>query len=246
MAGRVCFPWRRKEAAMEVLKQILSRLTISPSSTPSQKEAALDDSLLKCKTCQDRSFILISGKVTPCPVCVTGQRQAVDWFAGVQVPTQEYARAVQLAKDMAYNPSGWLVLQGGYGTGKTTLAKAIMSQWAGKEKTPITAAWLLESWRQQLSKSEEELLFAESQASVAVLDDQGAERPTEWAVERLTMYLDLRYGRRLPTVLTLNADENQLAAKVGGRIADRVFDQRSGLVRIVSLAVPSFRTGREW
>ena len=210
-------------------------------------ESALDVDLFQCKTCLDKRFVMVSGALKDCPVCVTGQRQAVDWFAGIQAPTEAYTKAVQLAKDMAYNPSGWLVLQGGYGSGKTTLASAIMSQWAGKEKHPITAAWLLESWRQLMSRhDDEELFLAESQAPVAVLDDLGAERPTEWAIERLAMYLDLRYARRLPTVLTLNADENQLAAKVGGRISDRVFDTRSGLVRVVSLDVASFRTGREW
>ena len=231
---------------MEALKQILSRLTISPSSIPCQKEPPLDVDLFACKTCQDRRFVLVSGALQDCPVCVTGQQQAVDWFADLQSPTPQYEQAIQIAKRMAYNPSGWLVFQGGYGTGKTTLAKAILSQWMGKEKTPITAAWLLESWRQYLSKHDEEAFLAESQAAVAVLDDLGVERPTEWAIERLTMYLDLRYARRLPTVLTLNADENQLAAKVGGRIADRVFDTKTNLVRVVTLDVASFRTGREW
>ena len=202
--------------------------------------------MFACKTCQDRRFIKVSGALTDCPVCVTGQRQDMDWFAGLLAPTPLYEQAIQIAKRMAYNPSGWLVFQGGFGTGKTTLAKAILSQWAGKEKAPVTAAWRLESWRRHLSEHDEEAFLIESQAPVAVLDDLGAERPTEWAIERLTMYLDLRYARHLPTVLTVNADENQLAAKVGGRITDRVFDQRSGLVRIVSLDVPSFRTGRQW
>ena len=208
--------------------------------------SALDvDHLFECKACQDRRFVLVNHVRTDCPVCVTGQRQAVDWFSNLTAPTPQYENALKWAKRMAYNPSGWLVLQGGYGSGKTTLASAIMSQWAGKEKHPITAAWLLESWRQLMSRhDDEELFLAESQAPVAVLDDLGAERPTEWAIERLAMYLDLRYARRLPTVLTLNADENQLAAKVGGRISDRVFDTRTNLVRVVTLDVASFRTGK--
>ena len=175
---------------------------------------------------------------------MTGVKENIDWFKGLEILTENYSIAIDMCRSMAQKPSGWLVLQGPVGTGKTTLARAILSHWRGKLTEPTTSSELLMEWRSNIKVPDfEEKYLAQCDASAMVLDDLGVERVTDWVAERLSSYLNWRYARRLPTVITTNCDENTLAAHVDERLADRVFDRRSGLVRIVTLDVPSFRRG---
>ena len=151
---------------------------------------------------------------------------------------------------MADKPEGWLILKGEKGLGKTHLATAICEVW---ELSPLThvqpwqTASLLDFWRSRYDFGDFQQTFdAHCGAGRYGLDDLGAERVTEWALERLTVFLDHRYRNRLATVITTNLDEVEMAKKLNARIADRVFDVGSGLCRIVDLKGPSWRTGRAW
>lgn len=59
---------------------------------------------------------------------------------------------------------------------------------------------------------------------VLVLDDLGAERETEWAVEALSLLVAERYERELPTIVTSNYTPDELAERLNGR--DSVDGQR--------------------
>lgn len=151
--------------------------------------------------------------------------------------------------NMALDPQGWVTLLGSFGSGKTHLALAavyaLLAQ--GKYGWFITAGGLLDRWRSWFSDEERD--FSErfeadcSRSSLVVVDDLGSERGTEWALERLTMFLDHRYGRDLPTIITTNYPKRILARHSGGRIADRVFDRSTGKVRVVMMDCTSYRTG---
>jgi len=216
----------------------------------------LEDEAEVCQTCVGKRWVGFNvpvedprfGKVVPCPVCVEGTRANIDWFKiegkNLRTETKQYRRAVRLARAMAQTPSGWLVIQGDVGTGKTTLARAILSHWRGKLTEPQTSEELLIEWRSHIKEEDfEDQFIRRCEATAAVLDDLGAERITDWTGPRLSTYLNWRWARRLPTVITTNCDEHMLAAHVDERVADRVFDRHSGLVRIVTLDVPSFRRG---
>ena len=235
---------------MNSLGQVLEQIRDQWKSTTQEQTNLAVEGLFdepECKLCGDRRFLSDNGKAIPCPVCVLASHENVDWFAGLDAPTKLREKALALAKKMASSPSGWLVLQGPPGTGKSTLGKAILSTWAGKEMVPITTSWLLNEWRSRIWKDTADHMVRQyCEAPRMVLDDLGAERITEWAQERLTMLLDWRYAHRLPTVIMVNQDLPRLAEHAGDRIADRVFDERSGLVRVVSLTGRSFRTGRDW
>ena len=155
--------------------------------------------------------------------------------------------AVEAVRRMAEHPEGWLILQGPRGCGKTHLLTALCRLLGFNRQWPWQCALLLDYWRSRYDVGDFEVVFrAHLVTSLFPLDDLGAERPTEWAVERLTMFLDYRYARQLPTVITTNLNEEEMAQKLGSRIADRVFDTGTGLCRIVTMDVPSFRTGRKW
>jgi DNA replication protein DnaC len=53
-----------------------------------------------------------------------------------------------------------------------------------------------------------------------ILDDLGAEKPTDWAEEKLDMIIDHRWLNRLPLMVTTNALSEDLAPRIADRIAD--------------------------
>ncbi len=178
-------------------------------------------------------------KAVPCPVCHTQAKQ--DYFADLRV-YEGNEQGISSAKEFAANPSGWLVIGGGVGSGKTRLLNAILSTWRGQQRQALTAAELLDYWRRAMDTDTLGPVFNQyCVAPAALVDDLGSERPTAWSMERLPLYLDIRYNRRLPTVIATNLDRAGMVEHLGERLADRVFDQGTGLVRVVSLNVPSFR-----
>src|SRR5262249_51929228 len=94
--------------------------------------------------------------------------------------------------------------------------------------------------------SERELLDDLDGAPVLVLDDLGAERATDWAVERLFGLLNRRHDWRRPTVLTSNLGPKPLAEHLGERIAWRVVEMcrrggEAGARFLVELRGPNLR-----
>lgn len=163
--------------------------------------------------------------------------------------TEENLIGVEEAIKMAWNPTGWLVFCGPHGTGKTTLLNAIASEWDGHAQIPFTAVgWL--DYLQDFVGSNGEAFTSRFRQYVTkpllAMDELAKPKATEWAVVRLTELVDFRWERALPTVFALDQDEEQLAARFGVSLADRVFDSQSGLVKVVDMWGKSRRTGREW
>ncbi len=105
---------------------------------------------------------------------------------------------------------------------------------------------LLDEWRNLYERPGFLPAFEEyKRAKVAILDDIGAQKVTDWVLDRLWNYLEFRYNRALPTAISTNLDKEGMIRKLDERIADRVFDRGTGLVQVVTLDVLSFRTGRD-
>lgn len=157
-----------------------------------------------------------------------------------QLHSLDFAR--QLAVDYAQSPRGWLVLQGSYGTGKTHLAAAIGNYRLSKGDMVlfITTPDLLDHLRASYSpKSEatyDETFDRLRDAQMLILDDLGAENPSEWANEKLFQLLNYRYVNRLPTIVTTNVPLDDLDPRVRSRLADE------NVMRAANLQVPDYRT----
>ena len=67
-------------------------------------------------------------------------------------------------------------------------------------------------------------VFKESVRScnLLVLDDLGAERPTEWVRERLYELINYRYNEGKATIFTSNFTPDQIEERLGSRIGSRV------------------------
>ncbi len=116
--------------------------------------------------------------------------------------TQQDIDALEAAREaanaFATNPHDWLLLEGGYGCGKTHLAAAI-ANFAVSRGTPtlfITVPDLLDSLRFAFSDPEItfEARFEEVRnADLLVLDDFGTQNATAWAREKLFQIMNYRY-----------------------------------------------------
>ncbi|MFN7209668.1 MAG: ATP-binding protein [Aggregatilineales bacterium] len=150
--------------------------------------------------------------------------------------------AAEIALHYAESPEGWLLFEGGYGTGKTHLAAAIANAAIerGEPVLFITAPDLLDHLRGAFAPSSDnpydELFERIRKAPLLVIDDLGAESPTAWAVEKLYQLFNDRHRHRLPTVVTTNRDP----AQIEPRIRSRLLDQE--LTRSVRLALPDRRS----
>ncbi len=150
---------------------------------------------------------------------------AIDNF---QARTVDQQRAVRTVKEWCAGDSGGLFLHGAIGTGKTHLATAaLLEKLAAKKRGRFVAMRELilecrESFRRErlLSGILDELTEHED---YLVLDDFGAEKPSEFAREALELLIDRSYaGRHWRPIVTSNLDLDQLSRAVGERIADRL------------------------
>jgi len=133
--------------------------------------------------------------------------------------------AFNQAHHYAQNQKGWLLLQGGYGCGKTHLAAGI-ANFAVEIGVPtlfLTVPDLLDMLR--FSYDSENTTFEERfdeirNASLLVLDDFGTQNATAWAQEKLFQIVNYRYINKLPLVVTTNLALDEIEPRVRSRLAD--------------------------
>lgn len=149
-------------------------------------------------------------------------------------------RAYNQARIYAENLKGWLVLLGGYGSGKTHLAAAV-ANFAVSMGVPtlfITVPDLLDSLR--FSYKDEETTFEQRfeeirSANLLVLDDFGTQNATPWAQEKLFQIINYRYINKLPIVVTSNLELRDIEGRIRSRLED------PELSTIVPIKAPDYR-----
>jgi DNA replication protein DnaC len=153
-----------------------------------------------------------------------------------------------------------LYIHGTLGTGKTHTAWLAAADWCaetgtrpqcGDHQVPpllfLRVPDLLDALRPQDDKTRMRIRDCQ-EAGLLVLDDLGAEKPSEWAIERLYMIIDHRYAHKLPLIVTTNVPITRLAEHMSGlgatsgpaaRIASRLVQMCTG----VKMVGPDRRMG---
>ena len=129
-----------------------------------------------------------------------------------------------------------LLLIGHPGIGKTHIAVAVLRQ-VVSEKRARGLYWdtrsLLHTIRSAYDPvtrmSAASVVLPVIEAELLVLDDLGAERPTDWVEETMNFIVNTRYNDRRPTIFTTNYEDLQdderpdsLKARVGFRMHSRL------------------------
>ncbi len=135
--------------------------------------------------------------------------------------------AYHAAADFATHPEGWLLLQGGFGTGKTHLAASIANYVVQDHQMQVYFAvapdllhYLRSAYAPGSDTTYDERFEQIRSVYLLVIDDLGAEQSTPWAVEKLYQIFNYRYNNRLPTVVTSNCDLDRLDPRICSRLCD--------------------------
>ncbi len=152
-------------------------------------------------------------------------------------------KVFRVAQEFAEHPRGWLVMTGTFGCGKTHLAAAIGNYRKGMGDNPVFVVVpdLLDHLRATFSPSSgtsyDDLFNRVKSAPILILDDLGTQSATPWAREKLYQIFNERYNAKLPTVITMSSNLEDLDA----RIRSRMLDTR--VCTIFEILAPSYRGG---
>ena len=141
----------------------------------------------------------------------------------------QLARAYTEALDFAQNPSGWLVLAGPSGIGKTHLAAAIGNYRKQRMDNPIfvTASDLLDHLRATFSPNStttyDNVFDQVRGAPLLILNYLDTMNATPWAREKMYQILNYRYQAQMPTVITLLKPVKDVDPNIRSRLVDANF-----------------------
>jgi hypothetical protein len=191
---------------------------------------AIDDRVTEDATCH---FQKPTAGYSICPKCVEDEvDQGLKKYGVPEIliharfknyvpDTEIEAGHVEAMKTFCAKRNGFVVMLGGYGTGKTHLAVAALrcfkSGWIVKQSTILSC--LRATYRDKAAFDPVER--AET-ARLFILDDVGLSAGGRDELPLLHEILDYRHGEMLPTIITTNLDFNGLTNAIGERMADRL------------------------
>ena len=155
--------------------------------------------------------------------------------------------AFEKARAYAESPTGWLLLTGQPGCGKTHLTVGIINERLKQGEpsffafVPALLDYLRATFRPDSMTGYDEIFEQVKTAPLLALDDLGSENSTPWAEEKLYQIIVHRHNARLPTVITANYLSLKALEEAKPRIRSRLGDP---LVEWAPILVPDYRDQR--
>ncbi len=137
-----------------------------------------------------------------------------------------------------------ILMYGNVGTGKSFAASCIANALIEQEVSVVmvSVVSLIDELRSSEFSDKEESAYTYSRLTTAdmlILDDFGAERSTDFAIERLYDIINTRYRENRPMIVTTNLTLDGMAKCTDIRY-ERIF------TRIVENSIPMEFTGKNW
>lgn len=224
----------------------------------------------ECKTCLGARFVYLDGipakdqREQPCPDCAREDEakrrlkysdlpevvKGFEMFNPTLVKNGQQALETSQAFVDDQLPEYFLTLQGNNGTGKSHLlqASAKVALDNGILVKYVYTPRFLDRLRKTFNDNAEAdyaHIFDQYQTpGLLLMDDLGAGRYTDWAVEQVEKLVEARYQDQRKTAFATNLGEDEIAERLGYRVADRIFGYRSGEAKVIVMGGPSYRTGR--
>ena len=163
-------------------------------------------------------------------------------FDSFQV-TDDNARVLRLCKryaegfDEMLEKNQGLLFHGETGTGKTFAAACIANYLLARKVSVVMTSFVkLLSMQNQ---DDEQLIARMNRVKLLIVDDLGAERSTDYALERVYNIVDSRYRARRPVIFTTNLSMSDMKGNADVRFS-RIYD------RIFELCYPVPFSGKSW
>lgn len=160
--------------------------------------------------------------------------------------TKQNARQLRLCRRYAEHfgemleKNQGLLFYGGVGTGKTYSAACIANYLLNRRRSVVMTSFVkLLNSMQTFREDDSVMLNRLNRAKLLIIDDLGAERGTDFALEKVYDIIDSRYRARLPVILTTNLSMDEMKEAVDIRYT-RIYD------RIFELCYPLEFVGRSW
>jgi len=154
-------------------------------------------------------------------------------FESFEAETPDLDRALHAVRTYGDDMSGWLVLSGPCGTGKTHLAAAVANSVLATGRQTVMFSVvpdLLDHLRTTYDPNQgvdyDDRFQEIRNTYLLVLDDLGTENATPWAKEKLYQIINHRYNERLPTVITTNQREDAIDERIISRMLDTQLTKR--------------------
>jgi len=150
-------------------------------------------------------------------------------------------KLVETLKKIDQNES--ILLTGNTGCGKTHLAIALMKE-SKTDAMFISVPELLltirNSFRENSSESELEVVNRFFKYPTLILDDLGAEKTTEYAIATFYLIINRRINDLKRTIITTNLSLKDIESVFGARIASRLSE-----MRVIKINMPDYRKRKE-
>lgn len=156
------------------------------------------------------------------------------------VKYEDVPKEIQMLFESIPQTRRGIYIHGAVGTGKTHIAYALKQKWdrpeqqlddgryvPGRYSRFYNMTELLREIRldfdRKVDKKEYDQDLLED-AKLAILDDLGAEKVTDWVAETLYLIVNKRYNDCIPTIFTSNLPIAELGNRIGDRTASRIVE----------------------